>query len=86
VPIITALWLERLLLRGWISRMVGKTLHILNLIITLALPVFVINTKYDFIGPGQFKKIKYFQKYFAFSNLVFVCFVTLEKVMSVESI
>jgi hypothetical protein len=52
------MWLERLLLRGWISRMVGKTLHILNLIITLALPVFVINTKYDFIGPGQFKKLK----------------------------
>jgi hypothetical protein len=85
VPIITALWLERLLLRGWISRMVGKTLHILNLIITLALPAFIINTKYDFIGPGQFKILS--NIYFAFNIRYSVSVVvTLKKGMSVESI
>ena len=52
VPVLCALFLERLLAGGWISWKVCKTLHFLNLAEIMILPVYVINCKYEYMGPG----------------------------------
>jgi hypothetical protein len=52
VPVLCALFLERLLASGWITWKVCKTLHLLNLAEVMILPVYVINCKYEYMGPG----------------------------------
>ena len=51
VPVLCALLLEKLVAGGWISWKVCKTLHLLNLAEIMILPVYIINAKYEFIGP-----------------------------------
>ena len=53
VPVMFTLLLEKSIMRGWISRKWVKALHLLNLISVLVLPVYVINTTYEYIGPGD---------------------------------
>jgi hypothetical protein len=42
-----------MIIRGWISKSTGKSLHFLNLASILVFPVYIINTKYESIGPGE---------------------------------
>ena len=52
IAVITALGLEKLIIRGKISLNVAKAFHSLNLVSVLVLPVYIINTKYEYIGQG----------------------------------
>ena len=53
MPVIFTLGLEKSILRGWVSLRWAKALHLLNLVSILALPAFLINTAYEYIGPGE---------------------------------
>jgi hypothetical protein len=59
VPLVTALFIEKLIARGWISWTVCKTMHICNLISVLLVPVYVINFKYEYVGPGKIQNLIY---------------------------
>jgi hypothetical protein len=52
VPLVTALFIEKLISHGWISWTLCKTMHICNLVSVLLVPAYIINFKYEFIGPG----------------------------------
>ena len=53
VPVLCSLLFERLLSGGIISWKLCKILHLLNLTEIMVLPIFIINLKYEFIGPGK---------------------------------
>ena len=45
--------LEKLLAKNWVSWRLCKTFHFINLSSVLIVPVYVINFKYEYIGPGN---------------------------------
>ena len=54
VPLFLALMIEKSIAGKWISWTIAKILHFVNLGSVLLLPVYVINVKYEHIGPGIF--------------------------------
>ena len=59
MPVLTALLLEKLLAGGWITWKICKTLLMINLAEVMILPVFVINVKYEYMGPGNTKFLRF---------------------------
>ena len=63
VPLFLALMIEKSIAGKWISWTIAKILHFVNLGSVLLLPVYVINVKYEHIGPGKIS-YSYFQTFF----------------------
>ena len=53
VPLFLALMIEKSIAGKWISWTIAKILHFVNLGSVLLLPIYVINVKYEHIGPGK---------------------------------
>ena len=79
VPLFLALMIEKSIAGKWISWTIAKILHFVNLGSVLLLPVYVINVKYEHIGPGKissfvFSIIFLILVYFIFLNHFFFLF------------
>lgn len=76
VPLFLALMIEKSIAGKWISWTIAKILHFVNLGSVLLLPVYVINVKYEHIGPGKISS-------FIFSNifLILVYFIFLKPIL-----
>ena len=80
VPLFLALMIEKSIAGKWISWTIAKILHFVNLGSVLLLPVYVINVKYEHIGPGKissfiFSNIFLILAYFIFLNQFFFFFI-----------
>ena len=53
VPLVTALMIEKMTHKKWISWHMCRVFHWINMGTVLLMPVYVINFKYEHIGPGN---------------------------------